>query len=337
MKILVTGAHGFIGSHLCERLITGGRRVRALVSPWGNADNLRPLAGHPSLELVRSDITDPDDLRGVCQGVTAVVHAAARVADWGPAQPFMRTNVDGTRHLLAAAEESGVSRFVLVSSVAVHGFRGFRQADAEALPRDSTMTAYARSKIAAEDLVFAWPGEGTVIRPGLWPFGPRDPQLRRVALALRQGRLPLLDGGDRVLNTAFVGNLVIGLERAVLTPGMHGRAFVVADEGAPSWREVFAELARLIGARPPRLRLPSAAVGPVAAGLESLWSALAPGREPPLTRYRAALMRRDVHFSIVRTEEELGYHPQFSWRQGMRISVAEDEVLSRMAGAAARA
>lgn len=327
MRILVSGAHGFIGSHLSERLLAAGHSVRALVSPWGATDNLRIVSAHPNAEIVRADITRPESLQGVCVAVDAVIHSAARLADWGPAEPLMRTNAGGTRNMLDAATASGTRRFVLISSVAVHSFRGFRDADPEALPRDNVTMPYARSKIAAEDLVFDWPAEGVVVRPGLWPFGPRDPQTRRIAAALKGGRLPLLGDGGRVLNTAYVGNLTRGLELAATTPKVGGRAFVIADDGAPTWREALSEFARLIGAPPPRLRLPEELVVPVASGVEALWRAFAPQSEPPLTRYRASLMRRDVHFSLAAAQRHLGYRPELSWREGMAASVSQDPLL----------
>jgi nucleoside-diphosphate-sugar epimerase len=317
MRILVTGAHGFIGSHLTERLLASGHAVRALVSPWGDTRNLREAEGNPSLELIRADITRPDTLAGACDGIDAVIHAAARVADWGPVEPLMLANAGGTRNLLNAAAAAGTARFVLVSSVAVHTYRGFRDADPESVPRDNLRNPYARSKIAAEDLVFAWPGEGVVVRPGLWPFGTRDEQTRRVARALLERRLPLLGNGSSRLNTAYVGNLVLGLELAAVSP---------------NWREALGELARLIGAAPPWLRLPGELVLPVASGVEGLWRLASPRSEPPLTRYRATLMHRDVHFSLSSAERQLGYRPELSWQQGMALMVARDPVLSAMTG-----
>jgi nucleoside-diphosphate-sugar epimerase len=333
MKLLVTGAHGFIGSHLTERLLASGHSVRGLVSPWGRTDNLASVERHPRLELMRADITDPASLRGACRSADAVIHAAAAVSDWGPAEPLIRTNVGGTRNLLEVAANEGTKRFVLVSSVAVHRYSGFRDADPELLPRDNVQTPYARSKIAAEDLVFEWPGEGVVVRPGLWPFGRRDPQLRRVTRALSERRLPLLGDGGRVLNTAFVGNLTQGLELASTVPGLRGRAFVIADEGAPSWREVLTELARLIGAPPPSMRLPGALAAPLAAAVETLWARLAPTVEPPLTLYRASLMRNDVHFSLAPARRDLGYRPEISWREGLAISVGEESAAEETARA----
>src|SRR5690606_38133056 len=84
VRVLVTGAHGFLGSHITERLVAGGDVVRALVSPWGDLHNLRVAMGAGEVEVVRADVSKPGDLAGALEGVDAVVHAAARVVDWGP-------------------------------------------------------------------------------------------------------------------------------------------------------------------------------------------------------------------------------------------------------------
>ncbi len=328
MRALVTGAHGFIGSHLCERLLEAGVELRALVSPWGSLENLGTVLNE--LELTRADITDEKQLRGVCEGVDVVFHAAARVADWGPWEAFYKTNVLGTRNLLREAERGGVRRFVLVSSVAVFPYTGFRNADARLLPRQARGVrgggAYARSKIAAEDAVLGagLEGglEGVVVRPGLLPFGPRDANFERVVGALKRGLLPLVDGGRAVVNTAYVENLVEGLLLTGTVPEAAGRAYVIADAGGPDWREFFGVLAGHLDAPQPRLnvpgRLPSVAARPV----EALWATLAPKTEPPLTRYRADLMRRDVHFSLHHAFDELGYEPRVSWQEGLARTVA---------------
>ena len=333
MRALVTGAHGFIGSHLCERLLRAGVELRALVSPWGSLENLGAVLR--DVEPVRADITDENQLRGVCEGVDVVFHAAARVADWGPWEAFYKTNVLGTRNLLREAERGGTKRFVLVSSVAVFPYTGFRNADARLLPRCAPKDnyssvygseAYARSKIAAEDAVLGAGREGglegVIVRPGLLPFGPRDANFARVVGALKRGLLPLVDGGRAVVNTAYVENLVEGLLLTGTVPEAARRAYVIADAGGPDWREFFGVLAGHLDAPQPRLnvpgRLPSVAARPV----EALWATLAPKTEPPLTRYRADLMRRDVHFSLHHAFDELGYEPRVSWQEGLARTVA---------------
>jgi nucleoside-diphosphate-sugar epimerase len=320
MKVAVTGAHGFIGSHLVERLLAAGHQVRALVSPWGVLDNLAAVMGET--ELVRADITSTESLTGAFDGVEVVVHAAARVAEWGPWEPFYQANVLGTEFVLREAERAGVRRLVLVSSVAVHRYRGYRDADPRTAPRDGDLNAYARSKVIAELLIERAKGlEPVIVRPGLWPFGPRDPILSRLMAALRRGPFPLVEGGRAVINTAYVGNLAEGLLLAATVPAAANRLYLIADEGAPTWREVFAELAQLLGVTPRWLMVPGWAAALLGHTVEGVWTAVRPNQAPPISRYAAALMRRDLHFSLAAAKQELGYQPPISWQQGLQQSV----------------
>jgi len=335
MKVLVTGAHGFLGSHVTKALLAAGDGVRALVSPWGGLGNLAEVSAHPGLEVVRADLTDRASLHGVCDGIEAVAHAAARVADWGPWEAFERTNVQGTRALLEEAEGAGVGRFLLVSSVAVHRYTGFRDADPRALPRDNTSNPYAYSKILAEDLLMASRRlEPVVVRPGLWPFGRFDTTFERVAHALQRGTLPLVKGGEAVLNTAYAPNFADGVRLALHRPEAAGQVYLIADDGMPSWRELFAELAAHLGGRPPLLSLPGRPTRAVASGVEATWSTLFPRSEPPITRYRAGLMSKDVHFSTRHAREELGYQPKVSWRAALRVTVDQLAALAARRGEA---
>ena len=321
VKALVTGAHGFVGSHLVAGLLAAGHRVRALVSPWGTVDRLSDTLA--DIEVARADITAPEDLPAAFEGIDVVFHAAAKVAEWGPGAVFHRANVLGTENGLRAAERAGARRLVLVSSVAVHRYRGFRDADPREAPLDGDLTAYARSKAAAERLVDAARGlEGVIVRPGVWPFGPRDPQLPRVLAALRGRTFPLVDGGRRVLNTAYVENLVAGLVLAGTVPAAAGRTYLIADDGMPTWREALGVLAVLTGASPRWLDLPGPLAAAAGAVVESTWAWAAPGRRPPIGRSAASLMRRDLHVSPRHARDELGYEPRVDWREGLRRTVA---------------
>lgn len=329
MKTLVTGAHGFIGSHLAEELLAHGHEVRALVSPWGKLDNLAQVLGQPRLELIRADITEPESLQGVCQDIELVFHAAAKVAEWGPWEPFYQTNVKGTEHMLTEAVQQGVRRLVLVSSVAVHRYTGFRNADSRKLPVDGDVNAYARSKVLAEALVReATDIETVIVRPGLWPFGPRDPNFNRQARAIQLGLRPLIGGGHAVINTAYSENLVYGLRLAGENPQAAGKSYLIADEGMPSWRELVTELARLLNAPKPRLSLPSGAALGIGKAVEAGWSRVLPGLEPPLTHYLAYVSAADIHFSLAHAKQELGYEPRVSWQEGLRRSVMASGVKS---------
>ncbi|MEM6430534.1 MAG: NAD-dependent epimerase/dehydratase family protein [Deinococcota bacterium] len=312
-KVLITGAHGFLGSHLCEAYLAAGHQVTALVSPWGKLDNITHLA---ELHIVRADIRDETALTDVCKNVEIVVHAAAKVADWGRWQDFYSANVKGTIYLLRAAQRANVARFLLVSSIAVHPYRGFVNADTRNLSRDSTINAYARSKRMAEDAVMMAKLPWTIIRPGLWVFGERDPQFARVVSAIARGQLPLVGDGQARINTAYAANLAEGICWASCHDAATNQSFLLADDGQPTWAQLFTEIAHTLGVAAPKYHLPAALVRLAAELCEGVWRFM-PAREPPLTRYRARLMTQDIHLTSQATQDELGYTPALSWQAGI--------------------
>ncbi|HVY46273.1 MAG TPA: NAD-dependent epimerase/dehydratase family protein, partial [Minicystis sp.] len=116
---LVTGATGFIGSHLAERLLRTGRRVRVLSRPGSEARLTPPLAR--GAEIVPGDLGDAASLAAAVRGVTRLFHCAGHVSDWGEDEAFVAANVRGTEALYAAARAAGVARVVHFSSIAVFG------------------------------------------------------------------------------------------------------------------------------------------------------------------------------------------------------------------------
>jgi nucleoside-diphosphate-sugar epimerase len=325
MRVLVTGAAGFIGSHLVDALASAGLEVQAL-----------DLRGAP----IAGDVTRADDCRAAVAGCDAVCHLAARVGDWGPAAEYERVNVGGTRALLDAARAAGVRRFVLVSSVAVHHYRGLRRADEET-PRDGRINAYCRSKIAAEDLLRAEAGalEWTIVRPGVFPFGPRDrTSFVHLARAIERRRMGLVAGGRALITTAYVENLVEGLRLCLTHPRAARETFVIGDEGELSWRELLALFARELGAPAPRRSLPLALAYAVAWAWEAIYRLLRVRRPPLLTRYRALLAGRDCHFVSDKARALLGYRPRVCLEEAVRRTVAwyRGELAGREGGDGAR-
>lgn len=323
MRLAITGAHGFLGSHAVDAARLAGAEVVAVISPWGRPDRLAAHAHDPAVRIVRADVTDPTSLDGVFDGVDAVVHAAARVADHGPWHAFHRVNVEGTAHVTRAAVRSGAGRVVLVSSVAVWRYRGLSGDDPRTRPRDQYVLPYGRSKALAEDVVRAQAPEPVVVRPALWPYGTRDPNLARVATALRRGLLPLVDGGRAHLQTVDAAFLARTLVACASDPVAVGRAYLVADPGAPTWRELFGEIAGLLGVPAPRLSLPGGAVEAVAPAVEAAWTSLRLPGEPPLTRYRAGLMRSDVVLDASAVAGELHLRPTRTRSAGLAAAIGE--------------
>jgi nucleoside-diphosphate-sugar epimerase len=320
MRILVTGAGGFIGSHVVDELVAHGHEIRAMDLRW--PDNAPAAAA--GVERIAGDITRAEDCRAAVAGCDAVCHLAARVGDWGPDAEYQRVNVGGTSTLLGAARESGARRFLLFSSVSVHHYRGLRDAD-ETAPRDGHLNAYVRSKVAAEAVVRAEGGgiEWVIVRPGVFPFGPRDrTSFIHLARAIERGGIGYVGGGDALLTTAYAENLAAGTRLCVEHPAAAHEDFVIGDDEPVSWRDLFTRFARALGVRPPRLSVPLWVAYPLAAALEGVFL-LARAKDPPiLTRYRILVAARDCSFRSGKARRLLGYAPAVGLDEAVRRTVA---------------
>ncbi len=318
MRVLLTGAAGFIASHVAEALAASGHAVRGL-------DLAVPAEPGATAEWLQGDVTDPACCAAAVAGCEAVCPLAARVGDWGPAAAYERVNVQGTRTLIRAAREAGARRFLLVSSVAVHHYRGLFRAD-ERAPRDGRINAYCRSKLAAEEVLraeardaLAW----TIVRPGVFPFGPRDQtSFVHLAAALERGRMGLVSGGRARVTTAYAENLADGIALALLHPRAAGEDFVIGDDGELSWRELLARFARALDAAPPRRSFPLPLAYAAAWLWEGVYRLLRVRRAPLLTRYRVLLAGRDCHFVSDKARELLGYRPRIELDEGIARTVA---------------
>ncbi len=150
MKVLVTGAAGFLGGHLVDLLIERGDAVRALVRPVEDARRLHTL---PNVEIVQGDLTDAASLRRAVQGVQRVYNIAAKTGPWGPEEEYHATNVQGVLDLIAAAMDAGVERIVQTSSITVYGHH-LHGVVSEEHPYHAENNPYSRSKITSEKLIF---------------------------------------------------------------------------------------------------------------------------------------------------------------------------------------
>jgi nucleoside-diphosphate-sugar epimerase len=318
MRILLTGASGFIGSHILDELATHQHQIRAMDLRWPAP------ATRDAVEQITGDVTRPDDCRQAVAGCDAVCHLAAKVGDWGPDADYQRVNVGGTRTLLAAARAAGARRFLLFSSVSVHHYRGLRDAD-ESAPRDGHLNAYVRSKVAAEEVVRAEATgiEWVIVRPGVFPFGPRDrTSFLHLARAIERGTIGFVAGGDALLTTAYAENLAAGTRLSLEHPAAANEDFVIGDDEPVSWRDLFTRFARALGVRPPRLSVPLWLAYPVAAALEGAWGIVGAKDPPLLTRYRILVAGRDCSFRSGKARRLLGYAPTVSLDEAIRRTVA---------------
>ena len=313
--VLVTGVNGFVGSHVAERLLASGHRVRGLVRSSSDLAFLR----HLDLELRAGDITDRKSVEGAADGVEIVVHVAGLASDWGPYERFHRVNVEGTRTVAEAANEAGVRRLVHISTTAVHGFPGFRNAD-ESYPMPETGFPYCETKRIAEAWLAGYmrstPMEITIIRPGN-VFGPRDHTFVGQYLdALGDGKIAYIDRGRHRTCPTYVENLADGIRLACFEPAANGEAFLVRDGLDIDWRTFTEKLADELGVGRPKFSVPYPLAYPAAAAMEAAWRLFRNPLPPLLTRYRISNGGRDYHFSIAKARRGVGYEAVVGLEEG---------------------
>lgn len=313
MKVLVTGASGFLGRAVAERMVREGHAVTTL--------QRRP-SGVPRVTDIAGSVTDGDVVRRAVHDQDAVVHLAAKVSLAGDPADFTRVNVGGTRVLLDAAQEAGVGRFVQVSSPSVaHVGHALVGAGAERADPQGARGDYARTKASSELLALSYdsPAMAVVaVRPHI-VWGPGDPQLvARVVDRARQRRLPLLDRGVALIDSTYIDNaadaLLAALERA---PAAHGRALVVSNGEPRPVAELLAGMCRAAGVPAPAWRVPGVVARAAGGAVERLWAWRPGDDEPPMTRFLAEQLSTAHWFDQRETHAVLAWQPRVSIDEGM--------------------
>lgn len=317
MRILVTGGTGLLGSRLIPKLVVDGLRIFAFARSASSHAKLTSIGTMP----VDADLESTTPL--VLPPIDAVGHAAALFRLSGPRAPFFRTNVDGTKALLKAAETAGVKAFVYISAAGiVTDERGVpdRNADEDAPTFPNHFSAYLASKAQAEALVLAAskPGIRTIALrpPALWGAG--DPFSRALPGAIRSGQFAFIDRGDYPFATCHVDNLVEAIE-CTLERGDGGRAFFVADPDKQSFRAFVASLANLQGMSIDKLRsMPYWLASIAGRAMDAIWVITRKEGDPPVSRSLMRMIGREFTVNDDAARQELGYVGRTSRADGLK-------------------
>jgi dihydroflavonol-4-reductase len=308
MKALVTGATGFVGAAVARALIKEGWEVRALARRGSDRRNVQQL----KLEVVEGDLHDSTSLDRAVAGCEAVFHVAAdyRLGAFDPRQLY-QTNVEGTRNILQSSAKAGVGRIVYTSSVATVGIPTDGTQGKEDTPvRVTDMIGhYKRSKFLAEELVreSAQKGASVVIVNPSTPIGPGDVKptpTGQLVLDAAAGRMPAYV--DTGLNIVHVDDVATG-HLLAFHRGRIGERYILGGEDM-TLREILIDIARLVGRKPPKVRLPRGVVMPIAYVAEAV--ARITGRPGRITVEGVRMSRKHMFFSSEKATRELGYR----WR-----------------------
>lgn len=315
MKIFVTGASGFVGGAIARHL-QKKHQVKVLSRTEKTDASLRSQG----LETVRGDLSSirSEDLKGT----EIIIHCAAFVGPWGTRKDFWDGNVEGTSHLISAAKEAGVKRFIHMGTEAAL-FYGQDMIDIdESYPYPKhTPYLYSETKAEAERRVVAAnsPGfETIVLRPRL-VWGPGDTSVLPVVKKMvQEGKFLWIDGGRAKTSVTCIPNLVHATELA-LTKGKAGQIYFITDDEVQTVRSFLTAMLGTQGLILPTKSVPGFIASALAYLVEGIWRILGILKEPPMMRFPIDIMGRECTIRIDKAKSELGYLPQVSVAQGLDL------------------
>jgi 2-alkyl-3-oxoalkanoate reductase len=318
MKVLVTGASGFLGGHVAELLSRRGDSVRALVRSTSNRKHLEKL---PNVELFEGGIEEVERVREAVDGVDAIIHVAG-IVKARSTDEFFAVNVGGTSNLVQAARSKGPKRrrFVYVSSLVACG------PSADGLPvsedQETPDNAYGRSKLAAEKVVLSAADDlhVVILRPGAI-YGPRDGEILDMFKTIQRGVLPLVGDGEAKGSWVYATDCATACLRSLEADVPSGSVYFVDDGcGALTQNQVFADVEKALGRRARmRASLPVSVLMTVARGVE-VFGRLT-NRPVMLTREKANMLLQHWVCSSEATRRELGWEPKVPWSEGVDLAV----------------
>ncbi|MCK4404811.1 MAG: NAD-dependent epimerase/dehydratase family protein [candidate division Zixibacteria bacterium] len=317
LKALVTGANGFVGSHLVEGLLDKGYQVRCLVR---KTSNLRWLSGL-EVEFAHGDITEKSSLKSVVKDVDLVFHIAG-LTKAKTREEYFRANAEGTKNLVEACLEENpqVQRFVYISSQAAVGPGDDKQPLNETAPC-RPITHYGESKLEGERIVLKHASQlpVTVIRPPA-VYGPRDSDMLGFFKVANKGFRISFGRGESFLSLVYVKDLVDGIILAAEKSKSIGEVYFIADDKIYSWREAFKIIARVLNKRTIPLKIPKSLVLFLAFISENFSKLL--GKTAVFNTQKAKeITQRYWGLDVSKAKAELGFLPKYDLKRGAKETV----------------
>jgi nucleoside-diphosphate-sugar epimerase len=324
-RCLITGASGFIGGRLAERMSRDGYAVRCLARASSDTTALERLG----VEIAVGDLTDASSLAQAVGGCSHVVHCGALVSDWATKNEIKKINVEGTRLLLEASAAADVQRFVHLSTTDVYGYPGGRAID-ESYRATRFRNWYAQTKLEAEAEVRRAERERSletvILRPAT-VYGPGSVEVvGEIARAIRSRNMLLIDRGRAIAGLCYVNNLIDAAQLALSSNAAAGQAFNVSDGLDVTWRQFADDLAAGLSSPPVRWSMPYPLALALGFSLEHGYrlARRATGLTAPalLSRQAVHVLGREQDFSNRKARETLRWEPRIGYRDGLDATLA---------------
>jgi nucleoside-diphosphate-sugar epimerase len=314
MKAFVTGASGFIGSHLARKLLSKKWQVSIL-------RHERDLPGLEKCQVYRGDIREPHSLKKMLTGTDVLFHLAAALgaSSFGKTE-FFKINVQGTENVIQSAFDAGVGKVVHCSSAGVLGsVKENRPADENHSPFPQDI--YDRTKLEGEKIALGYAKKGenvVVIRPG-WVYGPGDRRTFKLIEAVASKKFMLLTKGSTHQTPVYIDDLIQGIMLCA-EKAQAGEIFHLAGKEDLTVKEITNAIAQAAGVRLSQFPLPGFVLKVAAWKLEKVFSLF--GKEAPLTRGKLAFFIHPKPLSIQKARVQLGYEPEWDFKTGIATTIA---------------
>jgi len=318
MKIAITGATGFLGKCLAEYLAKKGHELFLHARSEEKSSTIKGLAS----KLVICDICDDAAIKELVTGADIVVHTVSNFRSAsGPPESYTRINLNGTINVFDRARESGVKRFVHISTIGVLG--DIKECPAsettEYNPGDNYQKTkleaelYCRKQVEDENLEMKL----AVIRPCSL-YGPGDMRMLKMFRMLKKGTFFVVGECDANFHAVYIDDLICGIELAI-NDDSDNEVFIIGGDKYISLREYIATAAHAVGANYPWIKIPFAPMYLLSAIVE--FACVPFGIEPPIFRRRVRFYRNNRAFDITKAKQKLGYSPSVSLEEGMNRTV----------------
>jgi nucleoside-diphosphate-sugar epimerase len=319
-KIFITGASGFVGRHLTEKLLGYGYQVLVLVRKTSNTKLLDTL----NVAKIVADLTEPEIYGKYLDGVQAVYHLAAEVSDWAPHNTYVMSNVEGTKRLLSVVKDKRISNFIYLSTIDVLERAGELRED---LAYSNSSLGYIQTKTAAEQFVLNFCIANnlncTVLRPA-WVYGPGDTTLLpEIVKQIKIKTVLLIGKKSTYIPLVYVKNLVDVLLK-ILTHKFESKMniFLVADNEKVTWSDFVEMISKEMNAPIKIVYIPSKVAYFLGICFELWWKIFSKKSRPLITRTSAEMLSESLVVDNSKIVHELDYRSAISLNDGIRESLA---------------